>query len=100
MSDGVEFGILGPLEVRTSGRAATVAAPKQRALLALLLLHANEVVPRDRIAEELWPGVSPASVVRALHVHVSSLRRELGPEGAALVVTRSPGYVLRLDPHG
>ena len=54
----MEFRILGPLEVADNGREPAIASGKQRALLAILLLHANEVVSRDRLIEELWGGAS------------------------------------------
>ena len=55
----VEFGILGPLEVRVAGRAVPLGGPRQRAVLALLLLEANRVVSMDRLAEDLWGGTRP-----------------------------------------
>ena len=54
----MEFGILGPLEVLENGHPVPLGGSKQRALLACLLLHANEVVSRDRLIDELW-GASP-----------------------------------------
>ena len=57
----MRFGILGPLQVADDeGHEVVLAAPKQRALLAILLLHANEVVSRDQMVEELWAGEPPA----------------------------------------
>jgi predicted ATPase/DNA-binding SARP family transcriptional activator len=90
----VEFRILGRLEVVADGRDLTPARPKQRALLALLLLHANEVVASDRIIEALWGGGPPGTAVTALHGHVSALRKLLGRD---LIQTQAPGYRLRLD---
>ena len=55
----MEFGILGPIEVTDGGRQVSLGAAKQRALLAVLLLHANEVVPNDRAIEDLWSGRPP-----------------------------------------
>src|SRR4029453_18669689 len=91
----MEFLILGPLEVRESGRKVAVAGSKPRELLAVLLLHANEVVSRDRLVDELWGGVPPETAATALQVHVSQLRKALGRE---TVVTQSPGYLLKVDP--
>src|SRR5262249_60936407 len=68
---------------------------KQRALLALLALRANEVVAREWLLEELWGDEAPATAVKALQVYVSRLRKVL-PSGA--LVTRPPGYVLEIDP--
>jgi YVTN family beta-propeller protein len=71
---------------------------KQRALLALLVLHANEVVSRDRIIDELWGERPPATVAAALNVYVSKLRKVLGGAGDGVLHTREPGYVLRVGP--
>jgi predicted ATPase/class 3 adenylate cyclase len=90
----VEFRILGRLEVVSDGRDRTPTRPKQRALLALLLLHANEVVASDTIIDTLWGRDPPETALTALHGHVSALRKLLGHD---LIETRTPGYVLRLD---
>jgi predicted ATPase/DNA-binding SARP family transcriptional activator len=74
---------------------------KQRGLLALLLLHANEVVSRDRLIDELWSEQPPETAANTLQVHVSQLRKVLAGDGvdaAATLATRSPGYVLQADP--
>lgn len=93
----MQFRILGPLEVDDDGSAIPLAGGSQRALLALLLLHANEVVSNDLLLDELWGGEPPVSGVTALHVRVSQLRKALG-KGAARLETLSPGYLLRVDP--
>ncbi len=92
----MEFRILGPLEVLDGGEAIKLPGPKQRSLLALLLLHANEVVSSDRLIDELWPGEPPESGAAALQASVSRLRKSLGG-AAGLLETVAPGYVLRLD---
>jgi DNA-binding SARP family transcriptional activator/predicted ATPase len=90
----VEFLVLGPFEVRSEGRPVSIRSPKQRALLAALLLHANEVVASDRLIDELWAERPPGSAANVLQVYVSQLRKLLpGP-----IVTQSPGYVLQADP--
>jgi DNA-binding SARP family transcriptional activator len=90
----VKYRILGPLEV--SGIDPSVLRrPKPRALLALLLLHPNEVLSVDRIVEALWGEEPPAKAVGSLQNFVSALRKALGPE---VLVTHPPGYVLRVDP--
>jgi predicted ATPase/DNA-binding SARP family transcriptional activator len=93
----VEFELLGPLAVRSEGVALPLGGGRQRALLGLLLVHANEVVPSDRIVDELWPDAEPDAATRSLHVYVSSLRKALGA-GSSVLVTRSPGYVLEAPP--
>jgi DNA-binding SARP family transcriptional activator len=90
----MEFRILGPLEVRSNGAALDLGGPKQRALLALLLLEANRVVPRDRLIDALWDESPPETARKALQVHVSQLRKVLGRER---VRTSGPGYQLLLD---
>ena len=97
-----EFGILGPLEVWRSGRAVPLGGPRQRAVLALLLLEANRVVSLDRLAEDIWGGDPPEGWVTTVQIYVSHLRQALEPgraRGAAgeVLVTRNPGYLLRVD---
>src|SRR5215207_7451495 len=93
----MEFRILGPFEVSHEGSEVSVAGRKPRALLAVLLLHANELVPSDRLIDELWGGESPEHGGDALRVNVSRLRKALPGD---VVTTRSPGYVLRVEPDG
>ena len=98
----MEFQILGPLEVRHEGTQVALGAAKQRALLAILLVHANELVSSDRLIEELWPQ-PPATAANTLQVYVGKLRKALEPErtrGAPgeLLLTRAPGYMLRVEP--
>ncbi len=91
----MEFRILGPLEAWDEGREVSVGGPKPRALLAVLLLHANEVVPADRLIEELWGDDSPEDAAAALRVNVSRLRKALPQD---VLATRSPGYLIRIEP--
>lgn len=93
----MEFRVLGPLEVLAAGRPLDLGAPRQRALLAFLLLNANEVVSTDRLAEALWPETMPRTAAKAIHVYVSALRKALGNARDRLE-TRGPGYVLRVAP--
>ena len=92
----MEFRILGPLEVEDEGRPVVLGGPKQRTLLALLLLTPNQPVSVDRLADALWAGEPPAAAANALQYHVSRLRKTLGDEPA--IVTQEPGYLLQLDP--
>ena len=75
----MDFRILGPLEVVDGDRRVALGGTKQRALLGLLLLHANEVVSSDRLIEELWGGVGLGDGSKALQVAVSRLRRVIDP---------------------
>jgi DNA-binding SARP family transcriptional activator len=92
----VEFHILGPLEVVEHGRPLKLGGPRQRALLALLLTYANEVVSTDRLIDELWGAAPPQAAANALQYHVSRLRKALAPSEA--IVTKEPGYLIRVGP--
>ena len=92
----MEFRILGPLEVVDRGRGVSLGGPKQRALLAALLLAPNRAVSVDRLISALWPTRPPVGAVNALQFHVSQLRKLLGD--SAVIVTQEPGYVIRVDP--
>ena len=98
----MDFRILGPLEALDEGRDVAPAGNKQRALLALLLLHANETLPVERLIDELWGEHPPTTAAKTLQVHVSRLRKALdagaGNGAGAAIVTREHGYQLRLDP--
>jgi predicted ATPase/DNA-binding SARP family transcriptional activator len=89
----VEFRVLGPLEVLEEGQTLDVVGQKPRLLLAVLLLHANEVVSTDRLIEAVWEDDPPRTAHKALQVHVSRLRKLLGNER---LQTKAPGYVLRV----
>jgi DNA-binding SARP family transcriptional activator len=91
----VEVRVLGPLEAVVDGVPVSLGPPQQRALVALLALQANAVVSRDRIVDELWGERPPATVAKLVQGYVSALRKVLAP---GVVVTRSPGYLLRLGP--
>ena len=90
----MEFRILGPLEVLAGNTPIEIAGSKRRAVLALLLLHANEVVRTERLVDELWGEQAPRNAPAALHNHVSRLRKALGPQ---VLARREWGYVLRAD---
>jgi YVTN family beta-propeller protein len=98
----IEFGILGPLEVSRAGRSVALGGPRQRAVLALLLLEANRVVSMDRLAEEVWAGHPPEGWATTLQTYVFHLRRALEPDrprggDPAVLVTRDRGYLLHVD---
>src|ERR1700728_314726 len=92
----MDFGLLGPLMVRDGTRQVSVSAPRQRVLLAALLLNAGRVVSLDALGETLWEGKLPAGARGALHSAVQRLRSTLGPSGADLIETRPPGYLIRV----
>src|SRR3990170_4414164 len=93
----MEFRILGPLEVSEGDRLVRLSGARQKALLALLLLHANEVVSSDRLIDELWGEESPERGPNALQARVSKLRKALGPVAGEILLTRAPGYLLRVE---
>ena len=90
----MDFRLLGPLEVRSRGRALPLGGPKQRAVLAMLLLQAGEVVSTDRLIDELWGERPPKTVDAYIQNCISRLRGVLGRE---LIETRRPGYLLQVD---
>jgi predicted ATPase/DNA-binding SARP family transcriptional activator len=94
----IEFRILGPVEASAHGRSLPIGSPKQRALLALLLAHANQTLSRERLIDELWADAPPASVDSAVHVYLSRLRRVLESAGEGGALVREPhGYRLAVE---
>ena len=91
----MEFRILGPLEVVEDGRPVSLERRRMRALLAYLLLHANELVSADRLIDEVWGPEPPKTAGASLQNYVSRLRKAIGPE---TIASQPPGYVLRIDP--
>jgi DNA-binding SARP family transcriptional activator len=89
----LQFGILGPLQVLDRGEPLPLGGPKQRLLLALLLLRAGEVVSSDRLIDDLWGDDPPPTATAALQVHISNLRRAL--DDADALITRAPGYLMQ-----
>jgi DNA-binding SARP family transcriptional activator len=92
----MDYRLLGPFEVYRSGGPVAIGAGKRRALLAVLLLHANEVVPTDRLIDDLWPERPPATAANAVQVYVSQLRKDLGARNGQILTTRPNGYVLQV----
>jgi DNA-binding SARP family transcriptional activator len=91
----LHFSILGPIEVSSDSVEVDVTAPKHRALLALLLLNANHVVPQDLLIDRLWGEQPPPNATTALHNGISQLRKLLGQDAIA---RRAPGYLLKTGP--
>jgi predicted ATPase/DNA-binding SARP family transcriptional activator len=94
-SDAFEFRVLGPLEVVRAGEHVAVPGRRPRALLAVLLLHANEVLSRDRLIDALWGAAPPETAANALQVNVHALRAALGRDR---ISTRGAGYAIRVEP--
>jgi Bacterial transcriptional activator domain len=94
-SMSTEFRLLGPVEAVLGDQLASLGAPKQRALLAVMLLNANSVISRDGLIDALWGADPPRSAVQSLQVYVHGLRRAIG---ADRIETQGTGYELRLNP--
>jgi DNA-binding SARP family transcriptional activator len=98
----MEFRILGQLEVLDEGRPIALGGSRQRALLALLLVHAGETLSTDRLIDELWGERPPVKAAKTVQMQISRLRKALagdaGHGSAGVVVTRERGYQLVLDP--
>jgi DNA-binding SARP family transcriptional activator len=96
----VEFGVLGPVEVRAAGQVCEAGYPKQRAVLAVLLLDLGRMVPSEQLIDRVWGEDPPPSVRNVLYGYVSRLRAVLAGAADPLVtLTRHPGgYLLRATP--
>lgn len=98
----MDFRILGPVEALHGGRSIGLGGGRQRALLAVFLLHPNETLSTERLVDELWGERPPATATKTAQVYVSRLRKALSSaeeEGASAVLsTREGGYELRFDP--
>ncbi|RFU38998.1 transcriptional regulator, partial [Actinomadura logoneensis] len=95
--------VLGAFAVEVDGAAVPLGGPRQRGVLALLVAARGQVVPVDRMIEDLWRGEPPSRALTSLQAYVSNLRRLLEPgrpprAPARLLVSAPPGYALRLPP--
>jgi DNA-binding SARP family transcriptional activator len=98
----IRFRLLGPVEAWRDGTRLAIGGPKQRAVLAVLLLNANRVVPISQLIDHIWGDRAPDRAVNTVQVYVSSLRRVLEPHppvdaAQRLLATRGPGYRLTAD---
>ena len=103
----MQFRVLGPLEAIHEEQQVELGGRKQRALLAVLLVRANQVVSADKLIDELWGDAPPATALKTLQAHISRLRRALASERpdasrpdvpSVAILTREPGYVIRVEP--
>ena len=92
----MEFGILGPLEVRADGRTVALGGARPRAVFAVLALNANQPVSAERLALALWGEDAPPSAVKTVQVYVARLRKALDDPDA--LATTPAGYRLRVRP--
>jgi DNA-binding SARP family transcriptional activator len=100
LSGKSDFRLLGPVEARTGDTVAALGGPRQRGVLAILLLHANQVVPSERLIDLIWGESAPPTAATALQGYVSQLRKVIEPDRTApsVIVTEGTGYVARVAP--
>ncbi|MDN3244633.1 MULTISPECIES: BTAD domain-containing putative transcriptional regulator [unclassified Streptomyces] len=98
---GLEFGVLGPLEVSMNGRGLTVGGPRQRAVLSALLLSFNQVVSFDALIEKVWNGRPPSTARTQVAICIATLRKIFRTAGLdrETIITATPGYMLSLTGH-
>ena len=94
----MRFRLLGPLEIRDGEDWRGIGAPKWRSVLAALLINAGQIVPADVLINEVWGDAPPNKAGNLVSIYVLRLRRLLGDTDSTLLVTRAPGYLLRLAP--
>ena len=94
----MRFRLLGPLEIRAGEDWLGIGAPKWRSVLAVLLINSGQIVPADVLINEVWGDAPPAKAGNLISIYVLRLRRLLGDTDSTLLVTRAPGYLLRLAP--
>ena len=95
----VNFRLFGPLTAETDSGPVDLGPPKQRSVLAVLLLHANEIIPTDRIIDLVWGEDPPRTAEHSVQIYISDLRKALSNGSASNVIeTRPPGYVLNTPP--
>lgn len=95
----MQFRMLGSLEAVADGVAADLGPPKQRCVLAILLIHAGEIVPTERLIDLLWGDHPPRTAAHSIQIYVSELRKVLEPlAGGRVIATRHPGYQLDTPP--
>ena len=99
----MEFNVLGPLEVTDGTQVMDLRGPRQKALLAVLLLHRNRVVSSELLIDRVWQGRPPRAAERTLRSDISRLRQKVDPEHRSrgdrgVLITKKPGYMLRVEP--
>jgi WD40 repeat protein/DNA-binding SARP family transcriptional activator len=104
MARGMRFKVLGPIEVSGSNGPVPIRGEKERTILALLLVNANEVVSEDQLIAATWGESPPRTASKTLHSYISRLRTKLEPQRLTggtpeVLVTKAPGYVLSVDPN-
>ncbi|GAS97429.1 DNA-binding transcriptional activator [Mycolicibacterium canariasense] len=100
MTNGLDFGVLGPLQVTVDGRPLPLGTPKQRAVLALLVMSRNRPVSGDALVTAAWEQFPPPEPKASLHSYISNLRKLIsgtGADGRAVLASAAPGYRLAVD---
>ena len=92
----MRFRLLGPLEIRAGENWRGIGAPKWRSVLAALLINPGQIVPVDVLISEVWGDEPPAKAANLISIYVLRLRRLMDDADSALLVTRAPGYQLRV----
>ena len=90
----MDYRVLGPLEVRDRDRVVSLGGPRRRALLAVLIIRANDVVSTDQLADLVWNEDPPPAAANVVQGHVSDLRKTLGRD---VIATRGRGYELVVE---
>src|SRR5436309_11983850 len=93
----MRFGLLGPIAVWVDGRSIRVGGPRERRLLAMLLLYPNTVLPLHRLVAALWGQDAPATAKAQVHNSVSMLRRALAAGDEVAIASSGPGFTLRVS---
>ena len=99
---GLKVGVLGQLVATRDGTSLELGGPRQRAVLALLVLARGDVVPADRLVDALWGEATPPSATSALQAYVSHLRKRMEPDRGprdrqSVIARQGPGYALRVE---
>ena len=97
--EGIRFGILGPMQVTDGPQTRPVGGARQRIVLGALLERANQPVPAEQLAEVVWDGAPPHGAVPTLRTYVMRLRRGLGPQAAARILSKDNGYAAQVEEH-
>ncbi len=99
MAKFIEFRLLGPLEVVADGKIVEVGSARQRIVLSMLLLQANQVVPLGRLVDAVWADTPPATSKSQIQTCISALRGQLAADGGCVIETRTVGYAILVPEH-
>jgi DNA-binding SARP family transcriptional activator len=103
MSSGLDFGVLGPLQLSVHGTPVALGTPKQRAVLAMLVMNRNRPISSDALVGAAWEQFPPPEPKASLHSYISNLRKLIsggGPDGRMILASAPPGYRLTVTDDG